>query len=89
MPEEKVIAREPEQVGGHTAVSKVSDGYDDTCVILSVNGDYITSTPDYRVARQIAGYAITPNGGYGSVVIEERPGIRPDALTFERWLFRM
>ncbi|KXS55610.1 MAG: hypothetical protein AWU57_59 [Marinobacter sp. T13-3] len=70
--EPTVIATNPLSIGGDTAAEAVPDGYTGACAVVPVSGsdNVIAVLPSLNEARRVARYAKTPDGGYGSVVIE-------------------
>lgn len=80
-----IIIEEPQQIGGHTVSSYLPEAYDGACRIVSSNSESIAVLPNTLEAYKVAGFAITPNGGYGSVDIE--PALIDDVTvkTFDEW----
>lgn len=70
---ETIIAENPPEIGGDTASSMVRSTYHGACAVIEASGTerviavLSSGVEAYRLAR----YAITPAGGYGSVVVEE------------------
>ena len=65
-----VIAQVADQIGGEVATSYLHPGYIGHCAIVAEsNSDVIAVLSNGIEAFRVAAYAITPNGGYGSVSI--------------------
>lgn len=65
-----VIAQVADQIGGDTAKSYLPSGYSGRCAIVTESGsDVIAVLSNGIEALRVAAYAITPDGGYGSVGI--------------------
>ncbi len=64
-----LLAKNPEQIGGDTATSYVREGYVGTCEIKTENDCSVAILPTLKEAVSVACYAITPDGGYGSVEV--------------------
>ena len=66
-----VIAQVADQIGGETATSYLPAGYTGRCAIVAEsNSDVIAVLSSGMEAFRLAAYAITPDGGYGSVSIQ-------------------
>ena len=57
------------QIGGDDAVSYLEDAYDGITEVITMSGKLVAVLPSPGEAKKVASYAITPDGGYGSVVI--------------------
>jgi len=65
-----VIAQVADQIGGEAATSYLPAGYTGHCAIVAEsNSDVIAVLSSGIEAFRVAAYAITPDGGYGSVSI--------------------
>lgn len=65
-----VIAQVADQIGGDVATSYLPAGYTGHCAIVAEsNSDVIAVLSSGIEAFRVAAYAITPDGGYGSVSI--------------------
>lgn len=84
----KVLARNAPEIGADTAISRVPNGYHGACAVIEDSGtDHVIAVlPTESVANSVANYAITPDGGYGSVIVE--PSTAPIThRTFDEWAF--
>lgn len=83
-----VIAENAPEIGADTATSLVPANYQGPCAVVEASGRGLavavlpSSVEAYRVAR----YAITPDGGYGSVMVEMTERCITDQ-NFEDWLW--
>jgi len=78
-----VIAEGPMQLGGHEATSNVPDRYQGACKLIDNSEDKVmTVLPNKDEAFSAASYAITPDGGYCSVVVE---AARESEITHPGW----
>jgi len=85
--EPTVIGANPLPIGGDVATEAVPDGYTGACAVVpaSDSDNVIAVLPSLNEARRVARYAKTPDGGYGSVVIEAtRQPVTHETL--EDWL---
>lgn len=65
-----VIAQIADQIGGDLATSFLPEGYSGHCAIVTEStSDVIAVLSSGIEAFRVAAYAITPDGGYGSVGI--------------------
>ena len=79
-----VIATTPDEIGGEQAVSFLPNGYQGACRITAGN-TVIAVTPDTTQAFRIAGYAITPDGGFTHVCVSACDDAATH-LTLEDWI---
>ena len=86
---ETIIAEGPMQLGGEIAHSLVPDDYRGACKVVQDNlsDEVIVVLPSRQEAYRAARYAITPDGGYGSVRVTPAPDGRITCETFEAWAF--
>jgi hypothetical protein len=66
-----ILAEAPWEIGGHQENSYIKEGYIGRCEIKIENDpDTILAVlPNLNEAIAVARYAITPDGGYGSVEV--------------------
>lgn len=71
--DQTIIAENPTEIGGDTATSMVRSTYQGACAVIEASGSgrVIAVLPSGAEANRVARYAITPAGGYGSVLVEE------------------
>lgn len=71
-PSYRLIASNAPEIGMDTAISYVSNGYLGHCAVVAAanNCSVIAVLPNEIEANSVARYAITPDGGYGSVYVE-------------------
>lgn len=83
------ICQMPDEIGGHVAVSDVPENYDGTCIVYEDNGSdrMIAVMPSYEEARRVAHYAVSVDGGFGSVRVSAAPGVTPTHGNFNDWAF--
>lgn len=66
-----VIAQVADEIGGTAATSYLPPNYSGRCAVLSQSSfDTIAILPNGLEAFRVAAYAITPDGGFGSVEIQ-------------------
>lgn len=70
MSKHTLLSEGPAAFGSPVAESSLYDGYDGPCVVEDINGKEIAVLATRRDAERVASYAITPNGGYGSVEVK-------------------
>jgi hypothetical protein len=81
-----VIARGPVEIGGEVVTSSVPDGHKGPYEIVSESGGHsVAVLQDWSQARRVACYAITQDGGFGSVEIRTTDELSTHD-TFEDWL---
>lgn len=85
----KIIHQEPIQIGGHTVTANVPDDYKGPSAIFceTNNMKILCAFPTYTEAMIAARYASTPDGGYGSVVIEPCCADQITHAEFIDWAF--
>ncbi len=81
-----LIAESQWQVGAETAVSTLSKGYVGPCRIITVNDELVAVMPNKKEAFKVAQYAMSPGGGFGSVIVEEGSEQEITHLSIEGWL---
>ncbi|MCP5213373.1 MAG: hypothetical protein H6998_20845 [Hahellaceae bacterium] len=81
-----IIAQTADAIGGDNAVSRVNEAYTGGCEVVTCNDETIAILPNYIEARAVAAYAITSDGGYGSVIVVEAPGKQITHSSFNDWL---
>lgn len=84
----KVIAANAPAVGADAAISSVPEDYQGACAVVEASSGIrvIAVLPNKAEAFSVARYAITPDGGYGSVYVDASN----EAVThssFEEWAF--
>lgn len=58
-------------IDGSEAYCQVQDDYIGNCSVTSLNtGKVIGVLPDRTHARNVASYALTPDGGYGETIVK-------------------
>ncbi len=66
-----VIAQVADEIGGTAATSYLPPNYSGRCAVLSQSSfETIAILPNGLEAFRVAAYAITPDGGFGSVEIQ-------------------
>lgn len=84
---QNVIAENPAEIGADTVISTICHSYQGPCAVIEASGSgrVIAVLPSGAEAYRVARYAITPDGGYGSIVVEETdlPVTHPD---LESWV---
>jgi hypothetical protein len=67
-----IIHEAPAEIGAHTVETSLPSDYLGSCAIIQTSDrrTVIAIVPNFIEACRIAKYAITPDGGYGSVSIE-------------------
>ena len=67
----KIIAQLALEVGEHTAESNMPRDYVGACAVVSASDGkrVIAVLPSQTEASRVAAYAITPDGGFGSVFV--------------------
>ena len=83
----RLIASGPLEIGGETVYSSVPLAYCGLCAVVDggVREKVVAVLPSYTEARRVALYAITPDGGFGSVEIKPTAS-EPTHCTFYDWL---
>ena len=82
----ELINKSPSQIGGDDAISYLPDAYDGITEVITRNGKLVAVLPSPGEARKVASYAITADGGYGSVVM--RPSSKDIThQSFDAWAF--
>lgn len=86
----QMLRQEPDEIGAHSAVTDVPEEYSGSCALFSSSGrdQVIAVFPCSEDAFRAARYAITPDGGYGSVYVSAAPGAKPTHESFDDWAFR-
>ena len=84
--ERKKLAQMPWLIGGSQALAEVPTDYNGPCEVKTQQGDFLGVLPSVSEARSVACYAITPDGGYASVVMVPAPGALPTHQTIEDWI---
>ncbi len=78
----------PNELGAGTATSEVAIGYSGKCEVKEKYSDKtIAVLPNSIEAEKVAGYACTPDGGFGSIIVTASK--EKDALThnsYEEWM---
>jgi hypothetical protein len=83
-----IIHQSPLEIGGHVVETSLSLNHDGRCAIVSGSGNQVIAiVPSFSEACRIAKYAVTPDGGYGSVRIESSVHECTDD-SFQGWIFR-
>ena len=84
----RVIAECAPEIGAHTATSCVSATYVGPCAVLEAGqiDKVVAVLPSPEEAFALARYAISPSGGYGSVIIEETDR-QVTHTTYTEWAF--
>lgn len=83
LPGQKPFHTEPLIIGGNEAFCSLPEDYDGKCKVISLDSHEskaISITPDPSVARAIATYAVSPDGGHGCVDILPAPDEVPTHL---------
>lgn len=83
---ENLIAKNPDIIGGDTAISLLPDDYEGACLLESTSGHTIAVLANRHDAERASCYTISPNGGYGSILIKPAPDISITHPTYELWL---
>jgi hypothetical protein len=66
-----IIAKTDDKIGGEYVDCQVNENYVGRCEVKTFNDVLVGIFPNLEVGISIARYAITPDGGYGSVEIIE------------------
>jgi len=81
-----IIAENSNLIGGDNAVFDVDESYSGHCEVLTFNDDTVAVLPNYKEARAVATYAISPDGGYESVIVVEAPNKKVSHQSFDEWI---
>jgi len=83
--EERVISKTHDCIGGEVAITNLPVSFKGKVEVVSLNGESIAVTKNMALGSKISSYAITPDGGYGSVrIIKTKKKINVN--NFEEWL---
>ncbi|MGX1201015.1 hypothetical protein [Marinobacter sp. MBR-105] len=82
-----LLKKNPPEIGADTAVSHVPTDYEGPCAVVQSqsSANVIAVLPSVMEASRVAGYAISPSGGYGSVYVEPTD-LAVTCLALEEWL---
>jgi hypothetical protein len=76
------------EVGGEVVQTFIQDGYEGACSVFSFSSDeLIACVSSVSEAYKIACYAISPDGGYGSVVVKPCKASKVTHNNFYEWAF--
>ncbi len=84
----KIIHQQPLEVGGHTVTTELPNDYIGPCAVFesNFNNVFICAFNSLHEAASAAIYATTPDGGYGSTLIEPCSADMITHADFEEWL---
>lgn len=85
MPTNNIISAISEIGCGDCAISELPNGYTGPCNVKTNNGSLVAVLPNPDEAFRVASYAITQEGGYGSVVVDIATG-EVTHQSFECWV---
>lgn len=85
----ELVHEEPMEIGGHTVHSEVPNGYEGPCAVRAADGTekLICAFPSAPEAMRAAIYASTPDGGYGSTMIQPCTAQMVTHSEFSDWAF--
>lgn len=83
-----LVAMNPLEIGGDTAISDLPEEYKGKVqVVRDGDVDVIAVMPNVESGLSVARYAITPNGGFGSVFVLPAPAeMQVTENNFMEWL---
>lgn len=84
---ETIIGEAPSELGGHTAISQVPGTYKGVCSVIEASGSgrIVAVLSSFAEACRVARYAISAEGGYGSVIVD-KSNLPVTHSTFDAWL---
>lgn len=83
--ESRIVAYSPDTFGGEYAAAFFDEDYEGKVCVISLYS-IVAIVPNVKEALMIAAYAITPNGGFGSVDLLPAPDSALTHATFDEWL---
>lgn len=84
----KKVAQNPDEIGADCALTDVPAGYSGPCAVVTDANESVAVLPSEGEAQRVAAYAVSPNGGYGSVrIVPSNSAVTH--TDFNEWMLRL